>query len=259
MILALDIGNTNIVIGCIEDGKILSSSRIATNRNRTVDEYAVDFQSIFLLNQIHPDHIEGCIISSVVPPLVDTLVSTLKKVSGKTPLVVGPGVKTGLNIRIDNPAQLGSDLVAAAVAANAEYTKPIILVDLGTATTVSVIDEYGSYLGGMIIPGVQISQEALTSRTSLLQSITFDAPIHVIGTNTNDCMKSGAIYGNAVMIDGIADLIEDTLKKEFTIIATGGLANCIIPYCRRKIILDENLLLKGLWLIYEKNKDSHKQ
>ena len=254
MILTVDIGNTNVVLGCIENGIIVAVSRIATNLNHTADEYAVDLQNIFSLNQIQPKQIEGGIISSVVPPLTDTLAATIRKVCGRQPLIVGPGIKTGLNIRIDNPAQLGSDLVVAAVAAVTEYAKPLILIDLGTATTLSVIDEHSTYLGCMIIPGAQISQEALTSHTALLQSITFDAPPRVVGTNTIDCMKSGAIFGTAAMIDGSIDLIEEETRKSSTLVATGGLAPCIIPHCKHPIILDQDLILKGLWQIYRKNQ-----
>ena len=253
MILALDVGNTNIVIGCLDDDKIYFVGRLATDRSRTDDEYAISFKNLMELNGIDTRHITGSIISSVVPPLIHILELAVEKSIGRTPLVIGPGLKTGLNIKIDNPAQLGSDLVVDAVAAIHQYNPPLIIFDMGTATTVSVIDNNKNYLGGMIIPGVKASQEALTSRTSLLQSISLEPPKRIIGTNTIDCMKSGAIYGNAATLDGIIDRVEEELGEKATVVATGGLSKCIVPYCKRDIIVDDDLLLKGLRLIYQKN------
>lgn len=253
MVLALDIGNTNIVIGCFQENKILFVSRIATDRLKTEDEYAITFISIFNMNNIDIKDIKGSIISSVVPPLVNTIKSAVLKLTGKKPMIVSPGLKTGLNIAIDNPAQLGSDLVVNAVAGINEYPKPLIIIDMGTASTISVIDEKNNYLGGVIMPGVNVSQEALISRTSQLMKISLEPPKNVIGKNTIDCMKSGAIFANSAMIDGMIDRIEKEIKSKATVIATGGLSSCIIPYCEKDIIYDSNLLLKGLCLIYYKN------
>lgn len=177
-----------------------------------------------------------------------------EKILKKEVMVLGPGVKTGLNIMMDNPGQLGADLVADAVAGLAEYPVPFIVIDMGTATTVSVVNEKKQYIGGMILPGVRISLDALTSRASQLSGISLEAPKRIIGKNTIDCMKSGLLYSNAAALDGIVERIEEELGQKTTVIATGGLAKKVIPHCKREIILDEDLLLKGLLVIYEKNK-----
>lgn len=255
MILALDVGNTNIVLGCIDAGNIQFVARVATDRLKTEDEYAISFHDILQLHGASFAKIDGAIISSVVPPLINILKKAVKKVLQLEPMVVGPGIKTGLNILIDNPAQLGGDLAVGAVAAIAEYGKPLIICDMGTASTISVVDANGGMLGGMILPGVRISQEALVSRTSQLPSITLEAPKKVIGHNTIDCMKSGAVFGNAAMLDGIIDRIEEELGYPTTVVATGGLAPSITQHCKHNIICDDHLLLKGLWLIYQKNID----
>lgn len=254
MILAIDVGNTNIVIGCCENSKIAFSERISTSREGTALEYAISFKTILELYNIKHSDIDGAIISSVVPSVTSTIKLAIKKITGVDAKVVGPGTKTGLNIVIDNPAQLGSDLVVDAVAGISEYPLPLIIFDMGTATTAAVIDSNGCYLGGMIIPGVNVSLNALTAGTSQLPKINLEPPKKMIGSNTIDCMKSGIIFGQASMIDGIIERFEDELGKECTVIATGGLSGCIIPYCKRKVIHDKDLLLKGLIRIYEKNK-----
>ncbi|MGN1134768.1 MAG: type III pantothenate kinase [Oscillospiraceae bacterium] len=254
MILAIDVGNTNIVIGCCEGGKIAFSERISTSRENTALEYAISFKTILELYSIKQDEINGAIISSVVPSVTSTIKHAIKKITGVDAKVVGPGTKTGLNIVIDNPAQLGSDLVVDAVAGISEYPLPLIIFDMGTATTAAVIDSNGCYLGGMIIPGVNVSLNALTAGTSQLPKINLEPPKKVIGSNTIDCMKSGIIFGQASMIDGVIERLEDELGKKCTVIATGGLSGSIIPYCKRKVIHDKDLLLKGLIKIYEKNK-----
>ncbi len=260
MLLALDVGNTNICIGCIEGEKILFTGRLSTDHSKTADEYAISFNSIIRLYGRKASEIDGSIISSVVPPLNQTLRDAVNRLTGTTPLLVGPGVKSGLNILLDNPAQTGSDLVVDAVAAIAQYPKPLIIIDMGTATTVSVVNEQGGYMGGLILPGVRISQDTLTGRTSQLPRIALEPPAHVIGKNTIDCMKSGAIFGQAAMLDGLIERIEEELGHKTTVIATGGLAGCIVPYCKREIIYDNDLLLKGLRIIYEKNRpDSSKR
>ncbi len=253
MILVLDIGNTNIVVGCLDEKQTYFVSRLATDRNKTEDEYAIQLKNILELYDVTPTELAGSIISSVVPPITSAIKSATTKLIKKTPLIVGPGIKTGLNIKIDNPAQLGSDLVVDAVAALAEYKTPLIIIDMGTATTISVLNEQGHYLGGTIIPGVKISQEALTSRTSQLPSIALDAPPKVVGTNTIDCMKSGLVYGNASMIDGMIERINEELGAQATVVATGGLSKSIIPHCKQTIIYDDYLLLKGLRHLYYKN------
>ncbi len=253
MILALDVGNTNICIGCFQDGKILFTGRMSTDHSKTADEYAIGFNSIIRLYGHHAADVEGSIISSVVPPLNRILKDAVKRLTGTVPLQIGPGLKTGLNILLDNPGQMGADLVVDAVAAIHQYPKPLIIIDMGTATTVSVVDRESRYQGGLILPGVKISQDTLTGRTSQLPRISLEAPAHVIGKNTIDCMKSGAIFGNAAMLDGLIDRIEEEIGEKATVVATGGLAECIIPNCRREVHYDPDLLLKGLMIIYEKN------
>lgn len=254
MILAIDIGNTNIVIGCCDDEKIYFIERLSTNIPKTELEYAISFKNVLEIYGIDPAQIEGGIISSVVPPITNIVRSSAEKVLGKTVKIVGPGVKTGLNILMDNPAQVGSDRIVNAVAAINEYPVPLIIIDMGTATTFCVVDEKKNYIGGMILPGVRISLDALTSRTSQLSRISIEAPKKTIGKNTIDCMKSGIIHGNAACIDGMVSRIERELGQKATILATGGLAKKIVPYCEQEIIIDDELLLKGLRLIYNKNK-----
>lgn len=254
MILAVDIGNTNIVFGGMTDNDIVFTARIATDRSKTGDEYAVILQSLLALNGIDVADIEGGILSSVVPPLKTPMADAVKRVTGKDCLIVGAGIRTGLNIRIDNPAQLGSDRVADAVAAIAQYPLPLVIFDMGTATTFSVVDKNGMYLGGMIMPGAMIGLDALTARTSQLPQISLsDPPKAVIGTNTVDCMKNGMIFGNAAMLDGIVTRIGEELGETPTVIATGGMSGVITPYCRCKVHHDPHLLLKGLRIIYKKN------
>lgn len=254
MILAIDIGNTNIVVGCIDKEKTYFIERLSTVRTKTELEYAVDIKVVLDLYHVKKGDIEGCIISSVVPQITNIAKLAVKKILKKEPIVLGPGIKTGLNIMMDQPGQLGADLVADAVAGIAEYQVPLIIVDMGTATTVSVVDEKKSYVGGMIMPGMRIALDALTARASQLSGISIEAPKKVIGKNTIECMKSGVLYSNAAAIDGIIDRIEEEIGQKATVIATGGLAKKIVPHCKREIILDEYLLLKGLLVIYEKNK-----
>lgn len=255
MILAIDIGNTNIVIGCVRDGEIVFRERTSTDRTATDLEYAVMVKTALNMNGVTHDDIEGAIISSVVPQVTMTFKKAIEKYVGVTPLIVGPGIKTGLSIKIDNPAQLGSDLVVDAVAGIAEYPLPLIIIDMGTATTFSVINEKGDYLGGIITTGMAVSADALVSRTSQLPHFSFEKPKKVIGSNTIDCLKSGIMYGNAAIIDGVIERMEDELGQKCTVVATGGLSSLVAPLCKRDgIILDDDLLLKGLMLIYNKNK-----
>lgn len=260
MILAIDMGNTNIVIGCADDEKVYFEERLCTDYSKTELEYAVGFKTVLELYGIESEQINGAIISSVVPQLVNIVKSAVEKIIGITPLIVGPGVKTGLNLLMDQPKQVGSDLVVDAVAAIHEYGAPVIIVDIGTATTISAVDDKKNYVGGVILPGIKVSVESLVSRTAQLPRISLEAPKSVIGKNTIACMQSGVVYGNASCIDGMIDRIRaelcqmsDIENEQVKVIATGGLAQVITPYCRNKIILDNNLLLKGLKLIYDKN------
>lgn len=254
MVFAVDIGNTNIVISCFSGNDISFVERISTRSDMTSLEYAITFKNILEFYNIDKADVDGAIISSVVPTVTSVIQDAVKRTMGVDALVVGPGLKTGINILIDNPAQLGSDLVVGAVAGIAEYSLPLVLIDMGTATTVSVIDENRNYIGGMILPGVNISLNALATKTSQLPKVGFDRPKKIIGSNTVDCMKSGILYGSASALDGIVDRIEEDLGRKVTVVATGGLSGSIIPHCRREMIYDNDLLLKGLMILYNKNK-----
>ncbi len=253
MILAVDIGNSNIVLGGILNGEIHFISRLETNHNRLEDEYATYILGILNLHKVDKTSFEGAIISSVVPPLSAVLSRAVKKLIGKTPLILGPGVKTGLNIKTDNPSQLGSDIVANNVAALSIYGGPVIVIDMGTATTISASDDANTFIGCAILPGITTSLNALTKKAALLQEISFEAPRQVIATNTADCMRSGIIYGTASMIDGMIDRFLSELGYDAKVIATGGHAKYIVPHCKKEIIYNPNLLLSGLYKIYNKN------
>ena len=253
MILAIDIGNTNIVLGCIENDRILFEARMATDLIKTSDQYCAELKTMLSLFEVAPENIDGSIISSVVPPVLNSFKTAIRKLTGCSALVVGPGIKTGLNIRMDNPSEVGSDLIVAAVAAIAEYGAPLLLVDMGTATTITAIDESGAFVGGCICPGVKISMEALTGRTAQLPGISLDRPQHAIGKNTRDSMRSGIMFGAAGMLDGLLDRMEAELGTPVKVVATGGIAKFVMPLCRREMIYDRSLMLKGLRLLYHKN------
>lgn len=253
MLFAIDIGNTNITLGAYDSGILSFTARLATDPLKTSDQYAVEIKNILGLYGLDYNTLEDCIISSVVPAVGKSVSDAVARLCGIVPLMLGPGVKTGLNIKIDNPAQLGADLVAGAVGALEEYTMPCVVIDLGTATTLSVIDRNGAFLGGTIAAGVRLTLKALTENTAQLPSIPIEAPRSVIGANTVDSMQSGLVFGTAAMLDGLLDKIEEELRETPTVVATGGLATEIIAHCRRNIIYNENLLLDGLRAIYEKN------
>ena len=253
MILAIDMGNTNTVIGGIDEEKTYFIERVTTDQGRTDTEYAVSFKNILEMHQIDISTIEGAILSSVVPPLNSTILSAVEKVTGILPLLVGSGMKTGMNIIMDNPKTVGSDQIVDAVAASHEHPLPLIVIDMGTATTLCTVDKKVNYIGGVILPGLKVSLNSLSSKTAQLPYISLEVPGHVIGKNTIDCMRSGIVYGNVDMIDGILDRMEAELGEEPTVIATGGLAKFITPLCRHKIIVDDALLLKGLLILYRKN------
>lgn len=253
MLLTIDIGNTNITLGAYDAGVLSFTARLATETVKTADQYAVELKNLLSLECIGTEEIEDCIISSVVPAVGKSLSSAVSKLCHIVPLMLGPGVKTGLNIKIDNPAQLGADLVAGAVGALDAYTMPCVIIDMGTASTVSVLDRNGTFLGGAIAAGVRLTLKALTENTAQLTSIPIEAPPSVIGRNTVECMQSGLVYGTAAMIDGMLEKIEEELGETPTVVATGGLSKEIIAHCKRNIIYSENLLLDGLRAIYEKN------
>ncbi len=253
MLLAIDIGNTNITLGAYDNDFLALTARLTTERHYTGDQYAVTIKEILALNGLDFTCVEDCIISSVVPTVSVAVSDAVSKLFHVVPMVLGPGIKTGLNIKIDNPAQLGADFVAGAVGAIAEYTLPCIVIDMGTATTISVIDKDGCFLGGCIAAGVKLTLNALCEKTSLLPLINLESPRSAIGKNTADCMKSGIVLGAASMLDGLIDRFEEELGETATIVATGGISGEIINHCKRNIIYNENLLLEGLREIYNKN------
>lgn len=254
MLLALDLGNTNLTIGVFDGEALVCECRMATDRTRTGDQYAVELLSLLRLYGIDETTIDGAILASVVPGLDKVLCDAVQRATGVYPLLVGPGIKTGMNIRLDNPAQLGADLLVGAVAAVNKYGKPCIIWDLGTATTVSVVDGSGAFCGGAIMPGVGTSLDALVGNASLLPRIHVEAPAQVIGTNTTDSMRSGVVFGTAAMLDGMCDRIEDQLGSAATVVVTGGLGREIAAACRRGTVYDGRLLLDGLRLLYVKNR-----
>ena len=253
MILAIDIGNSNIELGCMSEGEIRIVARIATDQEKTDDQYAVEIRNVLSLYEVEMEKISGSIIASVVPPVLNSVKRAITRLTGKTPLVVGPGIKTGLNIMIENPASMGSDLIAGAVAGIREYPLPLIIFDMGTATSIGVVDEKGNYLGGCVCPGVAISADALSKHAAQLPGISLERPKRVVGRNTVECMRSGVINGHAAMMDGMIQRIQEELKEPATVLATGGIASAVLPACRSKVIYDKDLVLKGLWLLYEKN------
>lgn len=253
MILAVDIGNSNIVLGGIQGDTIAFEARLRTEPTKTSDEYCIDVKIILDVYGFKREDVEGSIISSVVPQVLNSIKTAIKKLTGKTALVVGPGLKTGLNIRVENPSQTGADLVVGSVAALREHKPPLIVVDMGTATTMTVLDESGALIGGCICPGVKISLDALTERTALLPGLQLDQPRKAIGRNTIDCMRSGIMMGNACMLDGMVRRMEEELGQKATIVITGGIAKFVAPLCKTSMIYDKDLLLKGLAFLYREN------
>lgn len=253
MILAVDIGNSNIVIGGVEGEKILFEARIRTDSTKTSDEYCVDLKILMEVHHVDSLDVEGAIIASVVPQVLNSMKTAIRKLTGKESLVVGPGLKTGLNITIENPAQTGADLVVAGVAALREHEAPLIVIDMSTATTMVVLDKNGALVGGSISPGVRISLDALTERTALLPGLQLDQPKRAIGRNTNDAMRSGIMLGAASMLDGMVERMEAELGYPATVIVTGGIAKFVTPLCRRPMLYDKDLLIKGLVALYRDN------
>ncbi len=254
MILVIDIGNSNIVIGGVEGEQIVFEARVRTDTTKTSDEYCVDLKILLDVNGIQTKDIEGSIIASVVPQVLNSVQTAVKKLTGQQSLVIGPGLKTGLNIRLENPGQTGADLVVGCVAALKEHKPPMIIVDMGTATTMVVLDETGALIGGSISPGIKISMDALTEKTALLPGLQLDQPKRTIGRNTIDCMRSGIMTGSACMVEGMIQRMEEELGQKTTVIATGGIAKFILPLCKREIIYDKDLLIKGLVAIYRDNQ-----
>ncbi len=253
MLLTADIGNTNIKFGVFNSRELIHTLTINCNKAKTADEYGLEIYSLIRVMGIHRDDFTGCIISSVVPIVTTCIDTAVRNILGIEPIILGPGVKTGLNIRIDDPSTLGADLVAACVAANSTTKAPAIVISMGTATVWCVIDKDGNMIGCSIAPGIAVSLEALTKNTALLQSVAYKAPDSVIGKNSDKSIRAGSVWGTVCMIDGMIDKIEEELGAECSIVATGGLADTIIRYCSHDIRIENDLILVGLRMIYEKN------
>lgn len=254
MILTIDVGNSNIVIGGVEGEQIVFEARLRTESTKTSDQYCVDLKILMDVYGVKTEDVEGCIIASVVPQVLNSMQTAVKKLTGKTCLVVGPGLKTGLNILLENPNQTGADLVVGCVAALREHKPPMIIIDMGTATTMVVLNENGALIGGCICPGVKISMDALTDRTALLPGLQLDQPKKAIGRNTIDCMRSGIMMGTACMLDGMVERMEAELGAKATVVLTGGIAKFIQPMCKTPMIYDKDLLIKGLATLYRENR-----
>ena len=254
MLLTIDVGNSYITMGGWSGDKLSFVAELITSHEKSCDQYAVEFDNVTMLYGADIKKADGAVISSVVPELTPVIKGAVSKLLNRRPLVVGPGVKTGIHIAIDNPAQLGADLAACAVAAVAAGKLPCIIYDLGTTSTLSVIDSEGRYLGAVIAAGVGTTLEMFTSHTALLPHVSIEAPRTVIGRNSAHSVQSGLVYGTAAMLDGLAERIEEEIGQTAHIIATGGRAAQIAPYCRRKPEICEHLLLEGLKLIYERNR-----
>src|SRR6185436_16217163 len=253
MLLVVDIGNTNVVMGLYEGEKLVQTFRVATVRSRTEDEYAVLLQQLFSLRQLSSKSVTGSIIASVVPQLTDVMVSAIRQAVGREPLIVGPGVKTGISVLYDNPQDVGADRIVDAVAAYARYQTGVIIVDFGTATTFNCVSPKGEYLGGVIVPGVKVSLEGLIQSAAKLRPVELTAPPHVLGRNTTHALQSGVIHGYAAMVDGLVDRLIEELGFPCRVIATGGLSSLIGKHAKRIEEFDLNLTLEGLRILYERN------
>lgn len=254
MLLTVDIGNTNITIGVFKDDELLFTSRLATDRKRTADQYAVELLNVFKLHSAVISDFNGAIISSVVPEVTDALKSAVITITGKAPQILSTDIGSGLKVINNINGQIGADIAAVSVGAINKYPLPCFILDLGTATKIILLDETGQFMGCTISPGVGISLYALASRTSQLPTINLETPSSSVGTNTIDCMKSGIVYGTAAMLDGLTDRMETDFGHPVrTIIATGGLSREIVKNCNKEIIYDNNLILDGLKYIYERN------
>ncbi|MDW0111339.1 type III pantothenate kinase [Sporosarcina aquimarina] len=254
MLLVLDTGNTNIVLGVYEGTQLKYHWRMETYRHKTEDEYAMQVKALFSHVGLEFSDINGIIISSVVPPVMFPLEQMCKKYFRQEPVIVGPGVKTGLNIKYENPREVGADRIVNAVAAIHEYGSPLIIVDFGTATTYCYVNEHAEYMGGAIAPGINISMEALFDRASKLPRVELTRPEHVVGKNTVSAMQAGILYGYVGQVEGLVNRMKAESKKVPTVIATGGLAPLISKETDMIDVVDEYLTLKGLKLIHERNQ-----
>ncbi len=254
MILTVDAGNSNITLGGFEGDSLRFVSRISTNPACTGDELAVKLLGALALNKVNARDIDGVMAASVVPQLNAAVKEAVHTAFSKRPLFVGPGIKSGIGIRCEVPSSVGADIIAAAAAAYFLYGGPCLIVDAGTATKMTVVNGEGAFIGTSIIPGVLMGLSALSDGTAQLPKISLEVPPSVIGKNTVDCMRSGVLFGNAALIDGMIDRINEEYGEPLKVCATGGMASVLVPLCRRQMLLDEHLVLKGLNILYHKNK-----
>ncbi len=254
MILTIDIGNTNMTLGVFAEDALRSVCRVSTDLSKTEDEYAVRILEVLRLHGIDKQEISGAIVASVVPPLNAVIRKTVQLIFHKDPIFVGPGIKSGIGIQCDMPSSVGADLIAEAVAAHYIYGSPSLIVDVGTATKMTVVNHKGAFIGTSIIPGVMMGLNALAEETAQLPKISLEVPQAIIAKNTVDCMRSGVLFGNACLIDGMIDRICEEFGEPLKVYATGGMASVIIPLCKHEICVDEHLVLKGLHILYQKNK-----
>lgn len=255
MLLCIDIGNTNTVIGVYEDNNLLIDFRIESNLSQTADEYGVKLLDMFKYNNLDYHKVDGVIISSVVPNLDSTFEKMIFKYFNNNAIFVGPGIKSGIKIKTDNPKQLGADILVGAVASYQKYGAPVIIIDMGTAITFFYVDKDKELLGGVIAPGIKTSFRSLVSKTSKLEEVRMDAPLSVIGKDTTSCIQSAMIFGSAAMIDGIIRKMKKEIGlNDVKVVLTGGEARIIKNYLEEEVIYDEELLLEGLRIIYQKNK-----
>ena len=254
MILAIDIGNTSIALGGFDGDKLSFVVRLSTDITKTEDEYASKIMNILNLHGVSRENVEGAIVSSVVPPLNAVMKGALRLAYGVDSLMVSPGIKTGIGILCDSPSSVGADLICSCVAATTLYSAPALIIDIGTATKMIVTNKNGAFIGVSIIPGVMMGLKALSNGTAQLPQVGLEAPANVIGKNTVDCMKSGIIFGHASMVDGMIDRINREVGEELPVIVTGGYASVIASHCHHVMTTDEHLVLKGLNIIYHKNK-----
>ncbi len=253
MLLAFDVGNSNIVLGCMENGLSVKNLRFSVKKDKQADYYWDLFGSA--LSGCGFTDFEGAVISSVVPCINDAVADAAKRLTKSEPIMVSYKMKHGLTFKTEHPEKIGQDLIVDAAEAYREYRKPCIVFDFGTATTICVVDENGAFIGRIIMPGIKTSHDALIERTSQLMSVNFTPPPSIFADNTADAVKGGIIFGNAAMIDGMIDRIQEQMLSESVVIATGGLAGCVVPFCHRRIIYDPELLLKGLWHLYRAEKE----
>ena len=257
MILAIDMGNSNIKIGIVGENDYVNEERLTTAYEKTSLEYASDIMSVLDFHDLKKKDISGAIISSVVPPLTGIVTTAVRKVLNLEPMIVSSDMKMDIALsKFKYPKGIGADLIVGAQAAFKEYSTPCIVINMGTATTVTVVDSDGEFLGGSIMPGMKQSANSLASSTAILPEIDLDKPGRVISRDTVQCMRSGIVYGIAGGIDTIIEKAEQELGKKCNVVACGGMARFAIPYCKRSIIIDEKLLMKGLMRLYELNKDS---